>query len=47
LSAIPPDVVSGLPNHQGGDGIDHYHVDRARPHESLADLERLLAGVGL
>ena len=30
-----------------GDGVDHHHVDRARAHQHVADLERLLAGVGL
>ena len=33
--------------HQRGDGIDHDHVDRARAHQRVGDLERLLAGIGL
>ena len=33
--------------HQGRDRVDHDQVHRARPHQHLADLQRLLAGVGL
>ena len=33
--------------HQRRDRIDHQHVDRARAHQRVGDLERLLAGVGL
>ena len=35
------------PRHQGGDRVDHQHVDRARAHQRVGDLQRLLAGVGL
>ena len=33
--------------HQRRDRIDDQHVDRARAHQRVGDLERLLAGVGL
>jgi hypothetical protein len=33
--------------HQGRDRVDHQHVDRARAHQRVGDLQRLLAGVGL
>ena len=33
--------------HERGDGVDDDHVDRAGADEHVADLERLLAGVGL
>ena len=33
--------------HQGGDGIDNQHVNRARTHQSVGDLQSLLAGVRL
>jgi hypothetical protein len=32
--------------HQGGDRVDHEHVDGAAAHQGLGDLERLLAVVG-
>ena len=32
---------------QRRDRIDHEHVDRARAHQRVGDLQRLLAGVGL
>ena len=32
---------------QSGDRIDHQHIDRAGAHQSIGDLERLLAGVRL
>jgi hypothetical protein len=32
---------------EGCDRIDHQHVDRARAHQGVGDLEPLLAGVGL
>ena len=30
-----------------GDRVDHHHVDRARAHQHVGDLQRLFAGVGL
>src|SRR5271166_2138379 len=33
--------------HQCRHAVDHHHVDRAGAHEGVADLQRLLAGVGL
>ena len=33
--------------HQRGDAVDHQHVDRARAHQRIGDLQRLLAGVRL
>ena len=33
--------------HERGDGVDDDDVDGAAAHEHVADLERLLAGVGL
>ena len=33
--------------HQGGDAVDHQHVDRAGAHQRVGDLQRLLAGVRL
>ena len=33
--------------HQGGDRIDDEDVDRVRADQSVGDLERLLAGIGL
>ena len=33
--------------HQGGDRVDHDHIERAGAHQRLRDLQRLLAGVGL
>jgi hypothetical protein len=33
--------------HQGGDRVDHQHVDRAGAHQRVGDFQRLLAGVGL
>ena len=33
--------------HQGGHTIDHHHVDRARSDQRVANLQRLLAGIGL
>ena len=33
--------------HQRGDRVDHDDVDGVRAHQRLADLERLLAGIGL
>ena len=35
------------PGREGGDGVDDDDVERARAHEHVADLERLLARVGL
>ena len=32
---------------QGGDGIDHQHVDRAGADQRIGDFQRLLAGIGL
>ncbi len=33
--------------HQGGDAVHHQHVDGARAHQGVGDLQRLLASVGL
>ena len=33
--------------HERGDRIDDEHVDRARAHQRVGDLQRLLAGIGL
>src|SRR5690606_2886584 len=35
------------PGHQGGDGVDDDHVDRATPDQHLGDLQGLLTGVRL
>ena len=32
---------------EGGDTVDHHHVDRARAHQRVGDLEGLFAGIGL
>ena len=35
------------PRHQGCDAVHHQHVDGARPHQRVADLERLFARIRL
>ena len=35
------------PRHQGRDGIDHDHVDRAGAHQRVGNFQRLFAGIGL
>jgi hypothetical protein len=46
-AARRPSRRRARPGRQRRDRIDHEHVDRARAHEGVGDLEALLAGVGL
>ena len=45
LSPISPSISAR--GDEGGDGVDDDDVDGSRAHEHVADLERVLAGVGL
>ncbi len=44
---IPISPSSSALRHQGGDRINHQNVDRARTHQRIGDLKRLLTGIGL
>ena len=35
------------PGREGGDRVDHHHVDRVGAHQHVGDFQRLLAGIGL
>ena len=45
--ALPHLSVDLLLRHERRHGVDHDHVDRARAHQDVDDLERLLPRVGL
>ena len=44
VAHVPLDL---RPGGEGGHGVHHHHIDGAGAHQCLADLQSLLAGVGL